>query len=67
MNCTHAATEVADACIEDCPICQRAETERLRSALELIAGSTTDKLQAMQARNALDNIGAAYQQQGDKE
>jgi len=34
-----------------------AEIERLRAALELIAGSATDKLQAMQARNALDNIG----------
>ena|SRR3990167_3538030 len=29
MTCTHAATEVADACIEHCPICQRAEIERL--------------------------------------
>jgi hypothetical protein len=30
---------------------------RLRAALELIAGSTTDKLQRMQAAAALDNIG----------
>jgi hypothetical protein len=34
-----------------------AEIVRLRAALELIAGSASDKLQAMQARCALDNIG----------
>ena len=32
------------------------ENARLRSVLELIAGSATDKLQALQARTALDNI-----------
>jgi len=35
-----------------------AEVARLTAALELIAGASADKLQAMQARNALDNIGA---------
>ena len=34
MTCTHAATEVADACIEHCPICQRAEIERLRAEIK---------------------------------
>lgn len=33
------------------------EIERLRKALEVIAGSATDKLQATQARGALPNIG----------
>ena|SRR3990167_2608100 len=33
MTCTHAATEVADACIENCPICQRGEIERLDAEL----------------------------------
>lgn len=32
------------------------EIERLRAALELIAGSASDKLQALQAKSALDNI-----------
>lgn len=35
-----------------------AEIARLRAALELIAGSASDKLQAMHAKAALDNIGA---------
>ncbi len=35
------------------------EIERLRATLELIAGSATDKLQAMHAKAALDNIGPA--------
>jgi hypothetical protein len=34
-----------------------AEIARLRAALEIIAGSS-DRLQALQARAALDNIGA---------
>jgi hypothetical protein len=34
-----------------------AEIARLRAALEIIAGSP-DRLQALQARAALDNIGA---------
>lgn len=34
------------------------ENERFRKALEVIAGSS-DKLQALQAVTALDNIGAA--------
>lgn len=34
------------------------EIARLRAVLEIIAGSS-DKLQALQARAALDNIGAA--------
>jgi hypothetical protein len=33
------------------------EILRLRAALELIAGTAADKLQALQARAALDNIG----------
>lgn len=33
------------------------EIVRLRAALELIAGKSSDKLQSMQARSALDNIG----------
>lgn len=37
----------------------REENERFRRALEVIAGSAQDKLQAMQAKAALDNIGAA--------
>lgn len=36
----------------------RMENERFRKALEVIAGSS-DKLQALQAVTALDNIGAA--------
>lgn len=35
----------------------REEIDRLRAALEIIAGSS-DRLQALQARAALDNIGA---------
>jgi hypothetical protein len=34
-----------------------AEIRRLRAALELIAGSSSDRLQAIQARQALVNIG----------
>lgn len=34
------------------------EIARLRTVLELIAGSSADRLQALQARAALDNIGA---------
>lgn len=37
----------------------RKENERLRATLEIIAGSATDKLQAMRAKAALDNIGPA--------
>lgn len=37
----------------------RAQNDRMREALELIAEDTTDRLKAMQAKNALDNIGAA--------
>lgn len=36
-----------------------AEIARLRATLELIAGSSTDKLQVMHAKAALDNIGPA--------
>lgn len=39
-----------------------AEIARLRAALEVIAGSS-DRLQAMQARCALDNIGPDIDQQ----
>ena len=39
-----------------------AEIKRLRAALEKIAGSSADKLQAIHARNALDNIGASADQ-----
>ena len=35
----------------------RSENERLRITLETIAGRASDKLQAAQARAALDNIG----------
>lgn len=38
--------------------------EQLEAGLELIAGSSSDKLQVMQARSALDNIGANVDQQG---
>lgn len=34
-----------------------AEVRRLRAVLELIAGNSSDRLQAMQARQALTNIG----------
>jgi hypothetical protein len=34
MTCIHAATEVADACVEHCPICQRDEIERLTAYVE---------------------------------
>lgn len=34
-----------------------AERDRYKAALETIAGSTQDRLQAIQAKNALDNIG----------
>lgn len=34
----------------------RAENARLRNALELIAGSASDQLQVIQAKNALDSI-----------
>lgn len=36
-----------------------AENERMRRVLETIAGGATDRLQALQARAALSNIGAA--------
>lgn len=35
----------------------QAEADRFRAALEVIAEQSTDKLKAMQARCALDNIG----------
>lgn len=38
-------------------IASKVEVDRMRTALELIAGSAADKLQAMQARSALPNIG----------
>jgi len=34
-----------------------AEVRRLRAALELIAGNSTDRLQVIHARQALTNIG----------
>jgi hypothetical protein len=37
---------------------EKADNARLRAVLELIAGTATDKLQAIQARSALTNIGA---------
>lgn len=45
-----------DHLAEQCDTLLR-ENERLRAALELIAGNTSDKLQALQAKSALDNIG----------
>lgn len=37
------------------------EHEIMRKALETIAGTAADKLQALQARSALANIGASHQ------
>jgi hypothetical protein len=41
------------------------ELERMCNALELIAGSTTDRLQEIHAKQALPNIGPALRQ-GDR-
>jgi hypothetical protein len=53
MTCTHAATEIADACIEHCPICQCAEIARLTAVLEDIQVNTQETTTEAKCARAL--------------
>jgi erythromycin esterase-like protein len=54
-----AATEVADACMTDCPICQRAKIERLTAERNALISAATDTVSLMMAADARWRLASA--------